>query len=203
MRYPAFEKAFKPYPIFSVKDIRKRYPNFDNGRSVDWQHKGFIVKLRRGYYCFAEHEKGEHFLYFAANKMYAPSYVSLESALAHYDLIPEGVFTTISVTTKNTAAHATAIGNFAYRHMKPTLFFGYRLLREGAFTIRIAEPEKVLLDYFYMNKLNTPEAIEAMRLNGEWAKELIDFDKLERYQRLFNSRILDKRMRMFNQVVHA
>lgn len=40
MKYLDFEKSFKEYPEFSVKDIQKRYPEFDNRRLVEWQQKG-------------------------------------------------------------------------------------------------------------------------------------------------------------------
>jgi len=203
MKYLEFEKALKPYPVFSIKDIIKRFPDFDNRRLVEWQQKGYLIKVRRGYYCFGERKKGEHFLYVAANKIYSPSYISMESALAYYNLIPEGVFMTTSITTKNTAGYDTAIGNFEYKHLKPLLFFGYKLLREKEFTIKIAEPEKVILDYFYMNPLNNLDEIEEMRFNEILVKELISLDKLGKYQRIFNSKILDKRMRMFIKVTNA
>lgn len=142
-------------------------------------------------------------MYFTANKIYSPSYTSLETALAYYNLIPEGGFITTSITTKNTASYNTPIGNFEYKHIKPVLFFGYNLLEEKNFTIKIAIPEKVILDYFYMNMLNTPEAIEEMRFNDVLARELISFDKLAQYLRVLNSKILDKRIRMFLKVINA
>lgn len=203
MSYLEFEKALRSYPVFSIKDIKKRYPNFDSRRLVEWQEKGYLVKVRRGYYCFGERSKGEYILYFTANKIYSPSYVSFESALTYYSLIPEGVFTTTSATTKNTTSYTSAVGNFEYRHLKPVLFFGYRLLKEKDFTIKIAEPEKVILDYFYINPLNNPEEIEEMRFNEIVAKELISFEGLKRYQRVFSSKILDKRIRMFMKVINA
>lgn len=203
MKYLELEKAFKTYPVFSVKDIQKRFPGFDNRRLVEWQEKGYIVKIRRGYYCFEERKKGEHFLYFTANKIYTPSYISLESALAFYNLIPEGVFMTTSVTTKNTAGYDTAIGNFEYKHIKSILFFGYKLLQEKDYTISIAEPEKVILDYFYINTINSMETVEEMRFNEIMAQELINFDKLKLYQRVFNSKVLNKRIQMFIKVINA
>ncbi len=203
MRYIEFEKAFKNYPVFSIKDIEKRYPDYDNRRLVEWQHKGYLLKIKRGYYCFSERKKSELFLYFAANKIYSPSYISMESALAYYNLIPEGVFMTTSVTTKNTASYDTVIGNFEYRHFKPILFFGYNLLQERDFTVKIAEPEKVILDYFYMNTLNSINAIEEIRFNEILVKELINLDKLEKYRRVFNSKILDKRIQKFLKVINA
>ena len=201
--YLELKKTFELYPVFSIKDIKKRYPDFDSRRLVEWQKKGYILKIKRGYYCFNDRKKGERFLYFTANKIYSPSYVSLESAMAYYSLIPEGVFMTTSITTRNTAAYTTVVGNFDYKHIKNTLFFGYKLLKENEFTIKIAKPEKVILDYFYFNTLNTVEAIEGMRFNVVLVKELIDIDTLKQYQKIFNSKVLDKRIRMFLKIIDA
>ena len=203
MNYLEFEKALRTFPVFSIIDIQKRFPDFDKRRLVEWQQKGYLVKVRRGYYCFEERTKGEHYLYFTANKIYSPSYISMESALAYYSLIPEGVFMTTSITTKNTASYDTPIGNFEYKHLKPVLFFGYKLLQEKNFTIKIAEPEKLILDYFYINSLNSLEEIEEMRFNEILVKELINLEKLGKYQRVFGSKILNKRIQMFIKVTNA
>ncbi len=203
MNYLEFEKALKIFPVFSIKDIQKQFHSFDSRRLVEWQQKGYLLKIKRGYYCFAERNRGEQFLYFAANKIYSPSYISFESALAYYNLIPEGVFTTTSASTKNTANYSSPIGNFNYKHIKSDLYFGYKLLNEKDFTIKIAEPEKVILDYFYINKLNNFDEIEGMRFNEIVAKEIINFDKLRTYQRVFDSKILNKRIQMLIQIINA
>ncbi len=170
---------------------------------MEWQRKGYILKVRRGFYCFEERRKDERFLYFSANKIYAPSYVSFESALAHYSFIPEGIFITTSSTTRNTTSYETLVGNFVYRHLKPVLFFGYKLIRDEGFPVKIAEPEKVILDYFYLNKLNTIDEMRELRLNEIQIKEIIDFEKLSEYQKAFGSKTLDKRMRQFKKVINA
>ncbi len=194
MNYLAFNNTFQDFPIISVKDIQKRFPDFDSRRLVEWQRKGYIQKVRRGYYCFEDRKKDERFLYFSANKIYSPSYVSFESALAYYSLIPEGVFTTTSATTRNTANFETSLGNFAYRHLKPSLFFGYRLLQEEDYTLKMANPEKVLLDYFYLNRINTLAEMEGMRFNLRLVKEMVDFEKMGRYLGVFDSKVLNRRI---------
>ena len=139
MNYLLFKKALEQFPVFSVQDIRKQFNDFDNRRLVEWQEKGYIIKLRRGYYSFEEVEKGEAFRYYSANKLYSPSYISMESALSYYNLIPEGVFTTVSLCTRNTTSFSTPIGNFSYRNVKSPLFFGYRLLNIHGHIIKMAE----------------------------------------------------------------
>ena len=203
MNYLAFEKSLREFPVFSIKDIKKRYPDFDNRRLVEWQQKSYIQKIRREYYCFQERKKDEQFLFFAANKIYSPSYVSMESALAYYNLIPEGVFLTTSISTRNTASYNTPVGDFSYNHVKPPLLFGYRLLQNDGVAIKMAEPEKVILDYLYLKKLNSEDDIDALRFNEIQIKEIVDFHKLDKYQRIFNSKVLDKRIKLLKEIINA
>jgi predicted transcriptional regulator of viral defense system len=203
MNYLEFEKSLKEFPVFSIRDIKKRYPDFDNRRLVEWQHKNYIQKIRREYYCFSERIKDEQFLFFASNKIYSPSYVSMVSALAFYNLIPEGVLMTTSISTRNTASYTTPVGDFSYNHLKPTLFFGYRLLQVDGLAIKIAEPEKVILDFLYLKKLNSQDDINALRLNKFQIIEIVDFDKLNQYQKIFNSKVLDKRIKLLKEIIHA
>lgn len=203
MNYLAFKKALRDFSLFSIKDIKKIDSEFDSRRLVEWQQKGYILKIKRGYYCFEPCRKEERFLNFIANKIYKPSFVSFESALAYYNFIPEGVFTTTSATTLNTASYTTAVGNFTYRHLKPKLFFGYKLIQEEGFTVKIAEPEKVLLDYFYLNKINSMDEMIEMRFNEIRIKEMIDFQKLENYQKAFDSPTVAKRILLFKKHINA
>lgn len=203
MNYLAFEKSLRQFPVFSIKDIKKKYPDFDNRRLVEWQQKSYIQKIRREYYCFQERKKDEQFLFFAANKIYSPSYVSMESALAYYNLIPEGVFLTTSISTRNTASYNTPVGDFYYNHVKPLLLFGYRLLQNDGVAIKMAEPEKVILDYLYLKKLNSEDDIDALRFNEILIKEIVDFHKLDKYQKIFNSKVLDKRIKLLKEIINA
>ena len=203
MNYLQFEKSLKDFPVFSIKDIKKQYPDFDSRRLVEWQQKGYIKKLRREYYCFNESKKDENFLFFAANKIYTPSYVSMESALAFYHFIPEGVFTTTSISTINIARFHTPVGEFSYNHVKSPLFFGYRIFQTNHLGIKIAEPEKVLLDYFYLRKINSPEEIKSLRLNEIQINEMVNFQTLAGYQKIFNSKTLDKRITLLKKMIHA
>ena len=203
MNYLIFKKALDQFTVFSVQDIRKQFNDFDNRRLVEWQEKGYINKLRRGFYCFNEVEKGEAFRFFSANKLYSPSYISMESALSYYNLIPEGVFTTVSLTTRNTTTFSTPVGSFSYRNVKAPLFFGYRLLNINSQTIRMAEPEKSLLDYFYLNKIDTPDMLEGIRLNESQLNDLLDFNKLYQYAGVFNSKILQRRIQLLKKMIHA
>lgn len=203
MTYLEFENALGEFPVFSISDILKCFPRFDSRRLNEWQKKGYILKIRRGFYCFKKYPKNEEFLYFTANKIYNPSYVSFESGLAFYNLIPEAVFTVTSATSRNTASFNTSVGAFDYKHLKPGLFFGYRLIRDGGKVFKIAEVEKVILDYFYLKRLDSHQAVAGIRFNIDLMHEIINFEKLERYQQAFGMNALDKRIQLFKDCIDA
>jgi predicted transcriptional regulator of viral defense system len=117
-----------------------------------WRQAGKIYHLRRGLYCLAPpFQKVIPHPFLVANRMLPASYVSLQSALAYYSMIPEYVPVTTSVTTSRPASWETRLGIFDFRHIQVDFFDGYRLVdlgeRQQAF---IASPEKALLDLIYL-----------------------------------------------------
>jgi predicted transcriptional regulator of viral defense system len=138
----------------------------------------------------------------AANLIYSPSYISLHTALSWYNLIPEMIATTTSVTSRKTNRFSTPLGSFDYHSIKPELFgFGYVLedmdssRKETSRQIMLASPQKAILDFFYINSYyNTEKEIENLRLNET---ELANIINHEFYQYLgkFQSQALDRRIR--------
>ena len=203
MKYLEFYQQLKPFGVFSTLDIKKIYPRFDKRRLVEWQGKGYITKVKRAYYYFNDIEVNESFLYKIANKIYAPSYISMESALTYYGFIPEGVFITTSVTTMNTAKQETGLGRFTFQHLKPELFFAYQIVSMNDNRIKIAEPEKAILDYLYLRKVPDIETLQGLRFNIPQIKEKLDFSKIEAYCSLFGSRVLNQRVTYLKTMVNA
>lgn len=203
MNFIEFRKALIVFPVFSYSDIYKVDPEFDRRRLVEWQAKNYIKKIRKGYYYFPEREINENFLMHISNKIYKPSYISMATALSYYNLIPEGVYLITGISTRKTILFETPLGNFGYRTVKKELFFGYRLIQQGDYNIRYAEVEKSVLDFFYFNKINDIESLEALRLNRLVAKEIIQKDKLLNYLSVFNSRIMDQRIKLLLNYLNA
>lgn len=205
MRFLDFRTHFKPFRVFSVADILKWDRNFDTRRLVEWQQKNYVRRIINRWYMLTDEPQNENLLYLAANRIYAPSYVSFESALAFYHLIPEGVFSITSATTLKTHQFTTSLGTFIYRHLKPELFFGYRLIEIGGQRYRMAEPEKLILDYLYLNSsLTTPDDIESLRINQTEIHRLVNTERLKEYLNLFKNKALEKRVSVFlNVMEHA
>lgn len=97
------------------------------------------------------YRKVEPHPFLLANAMKSASYVSLQSALAHYGMIPEYTPVTTSVTTGRPEDISTAAGTFYFSNIKKSWFSGYRQIEvmpgQSAF---LANPEKCLLDLVYL-----------------------------------------------------
>lgn len=189
--------------VFNVTDIRKIDKNFDLRRLYEWQKKGYVRLIRRGYYIFSGTPLNEHSLCLIANTIYCPSYISLEMALSYYNLIPEAVYSITSVTSCKTNAFYTPIGNFIYKSIKPSLLFGYALKQYQNRQYKIAYIEKAVLDFFYLNPhLQTEADFAEIRFNEASFKEQAEREKLEKYLAIFSQKRLKERVRLFLKFIH-
>jgi hypothetical protein len=134
-----------------------------------WAAQGRIYQLRRGLYVLAPpYQSRPPHPFRVANRMAAASYVSCQSALAFYDLIPEYTPATVSVTPGRPGKWDTPLGLFIFRHLRPGLFQGYRLTDLGggeqAF---IASPEKAILDLVHLTPQgDSPAYLSELRLQN-------------------------------------
>jgi predicted transcriptional regulator of viral defense system len=197
-----FQAKMRPFRVFSVQDVIKQFPSMNLMNLVRWQEKGYILKLRNRWYTFNDADNSENMEWLAANLIYAPSYISLHTALSWYNLIPEMIATTTSVTTRKTNRFSTPLGSFDYHSMKSELFgFGYVLEdldSSGNLTSRqimVATPQKAILDFFYINSFyNSERDIGDLRLNESELAGIINpgfYTYLERYQ----NKALEQRIR--------
>jgi len=145
-----------------------------------WTKAGRLYQLRRGLYALATpYQKVKPHPFLVANRMVAPSYVSRQSALAYYDLIPEYVPATTSVTTARPAAWETPLGRFDFRHIKASLLHGYRLIEvvPGQRAL-VATPAKALFDLLYLQAgADSPGYLRELRLQN---LEQVDLNELRR-----------------------
>jgi predicted transcriptional regulator of viral defense system len=143
--------------------------------------RGVVLKLkeRRGLYSLKRNSPP---LWFLANRLLRPSYISLESAMAHHGAIPESVYGVTSVTPLITRTF-NALGTvFTYHKVKKSAYRGYRPLNIEGTTVLVAEPEKALADYLYFVHLGKKSLNERIR----WP--LFDKELVMRYLRWFDRR---------------
>ena len=198
----AFLEQIEVFGVFSTQDIYKAFPHFDSRRLVEWQAKNYLQKLSNKWYCFAKMERSEFSQFRIANLLCKPCYISLESAFDYFGLIPESTFSTTSVTTKKTSHFENDRGNFSYRSIKNSLFFGYKTIYSSTQPLLMAELEKAILDYLYLHpEIQTVADMEALRFNADVLGG-IDWRKFAIYLSLFKSRALEKRVQVFKQTYH-
>jgi len=154
MKFQGLLETVGDEPIFQASLLLAGDVNPANVRRQlsRWTRAGQLYQLRRGLYALAppfQRVKPHPFL--VANHMVRGSYVSLQSALAHYGLIPEGVPVVTSVCAARPARWDTPLGSFEFRHVKIDLLRGYHLAELGGGQCAfVATPEKALLDLIYL-----------------------------------------------------
>lgn len=169
---PAFETGLLLAGEVDPNDVRRQLSR--------WVKAGRLYQLRRGLYALAPpFQKVKPHPFIIANRVVRGSYVSLQSALAHYGLIPDVVPVVTSVTTGRPGRWETPLGAYEFRHIKASLFFSYRLVEvspgQRAF---LATPEKALLDLAYLHPGgDSPAYLQALRLQN---LERLDLDALQR-----------------------
>lgn len=108
-----------------------------------------LISIRRGLYITGPEmdlPSPEPFL--IANHLRGPSYVSLEAALSHWNLIPERIYEISSATIKTSKTYKTPVGRFSYHQLKlPYYSYGIKSIAYSTRqTALIASPEKALCD---------------------------------------------------------
>jgi len=186
MKFIDIKLKFNNNDILDIRNIINIFGPLDRRRLYEWQKKNYIKKITNNYYIFSETEIDESILQTAANRIYSPSYVGLESALSFYGFIPETVFQITSITTKKTKRLNTAIANFSYKYIHKRLFWGYIIKKINEHTFFISDPEKTILDYLYYNPqlINTLDFTE-LRLNKREIKKVLKPEKIKKYLTIF------------------
>ena len=133
----------------SIATIRK-YPcySFRFGVSVSSYQGRKIIRLKKGLYVCSPEITGKTLsTELIANHLYAPSYVSMSSALRYYGLIPEEVYTKQSMTLKYAKNFDTPFGRFEYTHISKAAFsVGLTSIKKDGYAFVMATPEKALCD---------------------------------------------------------
>lgn len=107
-----------------------------------------IIRIKRGLYVCNPELTGKMLsTELIANHLYAPSYVSMSSALRYYGLIPEAVYTEQSMSLKHSKTFDTPLGRFEYTHIPREVFsVGLTNIRKEGYAFVMATPEKALCD---------------------------------------------------------
>ncbi len=131
-----------------------------------------IIRVKKGLYVLGPDYKKPYNQYILANMIYGPSYVTAQTALSYWGIIPERVELIISMTAKRRKFFQTLVGDFSYLYCRKEVYhIGIRLEVTGdGKNIFMASPEKALCDLLAAqthlhSQEDIKEFIGAMRLD--------------------------------------
>lgn len=199
MNFIEFRHDLFDLVCFNINQVYAYHPEFDKNNLTNWAKKGYILKLRQGYYTFPEYLSFPGFTFYIAHRIYRPSYISLHTALSFYGLIPEAVSTITCVTSLKTRKFINDFGRFSYQSVKETAFFGYELKTVGDNkSFQIALPEKAIVDLFYFNPFySTEKDFVDLRFDKDYLHDELDIDRFKSYSVRFSNSALEKRVERF------
>ena len=166
--------------IFTPKELIMTFGAKDRAAEAFLSYnvkKGAIIRLKSGLFALSKNMPGDFVI---ANRLYYPSYVSLDSALSYYNLIPESVYAVTSVTTKSTREFEISGRLFSYKRIKKEAYTGYVLETVHGSGVYVATPEKAVADFIYFVYLGKREYNDRLTLGK------INFKRLEEYLLLFS-----------------
>ena len=205
MKWKNFLNVVSDEPVFtsSILQVGRVSPERIQQQLVRWVKAGRIIQLRRGVYTLAEpYRKVSPHPFLMANRLKKASYVSLQSALAHYGMIPEYVPVVTSITTRRPEHLQTEMGGFIYRHIKKTLFKGFHKIEVAPSQfVFVAIPEKAFLDLVYLTpNSDTEKYLYELRLQN--LDQVNRFSLLE-YAEVSGSKKLIRAAEAFIQLADA
>lgn len=168
------EKGISYFSLYDLESIFKAHAESLTRFTSRKVQEGKLIRLKKNLYCLPEKIPSDFFL---ANIIYQPSYISLESALSHYSIIPESVYGITSVTTKPTREFTITGRGFYYQTIKKSTFSGYEPKVIADDTVLIANKEKALADYLYFVSRGKKSLNERI----DWTK--VDLKRIRLYLR--------------------
>lgn len=180
-------------PYFNKKEaavlIGKQGKNLDK-KIAQLRKIGYVKTMKNGLYVsavYADKEFGESYMQFMANILRSPSYISIEYVMAREGLIPESVYWVTSITIKSSRKYSNFLGNYLYRNIKNSLFFGFKEKNWNNNSIYIASKAKAVFDYFYLKSTyNSRADVYDARINWDNFSE-DDVSEFEKYVKLSKS----------------
>lgn len=113
------------------------------GRIARMIHSGELIRLRRGLYA----TRRDLDPLCLAGSIYGPSYVSLETALGYYGLIPEAVVEITSATLKRPKEFENVFGRYRFRTVPAAIYpLGIERVTDSDVPFLIASPTKAVCD---------------------------------------------------------
>ncbi len=137
--------------IYSFDDLALKFRDYTDikGKIRRELQSGKLIQVVRGLYETDADVSGKYL----AGRIFGPSYLSFDYALALYSLIPEAVYRTYTSATfqkRKSKQYQNHFGVFTYRDIPSEVYpLGILLHEENGYSYQIATPEKALCDKLY------------------------------------------------------
>jgi predicted transcriptional regulator of viral defense system len=156
-------------PVFNAEDIANVLSISIKSAQVTasrYVSRGLLIRLKRDLFILPHQMQiaTEEEIFYIANLLQTPSYISLTTALSYYELTTQQTPNFIeSIASKRTIMFEVKNFQFNFSIVKDEFYFGFE--RKGIFFI--ATPEKALADMIYLSSQGNYNAdFEAVDFNG-------------------------------------
>ena len=172
------------------------------GKIARMIHSGDLVPLRRGLYA----TRPDLNPFCLAASIYGPSYISFETALSYYGLIPEAVHEITSATLKRPGEFNNSFGRFRYRRVPQRVYpLGIERIVESGLPFLIASPTKALCDRIALepgvrSMLDVRRWAELMRLDQDMELDPTVIDACARHYRRPAVRFLWRTVKKYGSI---
>lgn len=139
------QPVFRTADVMVALDVQKSHASKLLERLT--QH-GHVIRLMRG--LWAMPESLEPLALVPHLTAPFPSYVSLQSALYYHNMISQIPEVIYCVSLARTRTYETSVATISVHHIEGSFFFGYE--ERGEHHVRMALPEKALLDILYLSQ---------------------------------------------------
>jgi hypothetical protein len=154
-----------PIDVDVLSEVTSRY-KFPRNKIASMEKHGEIIRLKKGLYVVSDKiSRKSVSRELIANHLYGASYISLETALAYYGMIPERVYTVRSMTTKRAKNFTTPLGIFEYKTVSSDYFsIGLRQeIIENRYAFLLATPTKAVCDMIVTTPNLRLQSVRAMQ----------------------------------------
>jgi hypothetical protein len=132
------------------------------GKIARMIQSGDLIQLRRGLYT----TRSDLNPLCLAASIYGPSYISFETALSFYGLIPEAVYEITSATLRRPKEFENDFGRFRYRRLPEIVFpVGIERITDPEIPLLMASPTKALCD-----RIALEPRMRSMKDVRQWAE---------------------------------
>jgi len=137
--------------------------------------------------------------FYLSDPIYSPSYISFETAMSYYQLIPESFYSITNATfgKNRKKEYRNQFGIFIYRDIPKSAFsYGVDIISIDGYTYKIAKKEKALLDMLYVSgKIDNMKEMREylfsnLRIN-EMVLDTLDKELIFELSKLYHSRNID------------